>query len=267
MNNFFKKKLRPAIFAMAATTIAITAGACFKEIEQNPDDPGNPGTGGGISGNNIYSGLVAYYSFDDGTGCDATSNQVDGILLNGVTTIPGIRGTAVMLNAFQNQYFNIPYNLFAGLEKFSVSLWIMDFGPGCIFAAQNSNTTNSYYDEPYFSANQNGKFSITGGNNYSNTGIQFSYNYQNQGIQSGNWHHIVVSLNSSIAKLYIDGSLVDQTSINYHVANNNNCSKVVFGGDKEGSYDIKSSMKLDEIRIYNRELTANEVKKLYNLNY
>ena len=222
-------------------------------------------SGGGNDAIVVPGGLIAYYTFDNSNCDDMTEN---GIHASGVNTpsfpSDGSTGHYLMLNAMQGQYMNIPYNLFNGLSTFSVSFWIKDFGPGCIFAAQNSNSNNYYYDVPYFSANQNGKFFINGGD-YSNARIQFSYNYQNQGIQSGNWHHIVITLFSGTVKLYVDGSLVDQASMYYHVASNNNCSKIVFGSNKTGEgYTVSNNMKLDNIRFYNRAITNIEVQTIYN---
>lgn len=251
---------------LCAAMVFMTTG-CFKEIDPESYDPSNPG-----SGNSLNSGLIAYYSFDDGTGSDGTTNHVDGILLNGVLTTEGIRGNGVLLNGWSNQYFNIPYNLFSGLEKFSVSFWIKNFGPGCIFAAQNTSSGNRDSDVPQLFAEQSGKFFFSAYSKW--YGADFSYDYQRQGIQAEAWHHIVVTMryddsNSSgaTAKLYIDGSLVDQATVSYSKRNISQCSKVVFGGDKEGGYDVKMSMSLDEVNIYNRELTASEVRGLYNLNY
>ena len=73
--------------------------------------------------------------------------------------------------------------------------------------------------------------------------------------------HIIIN-----AILYIDGNRVDQGTPNFNQNTINGCTKVVFGGDKEGTYSYGGSMKLDEIRIYSRDLTLSEVKKLYKLN-
>lgn len=225
-------------------------------------------TSGGGGGGTIVvpGGLMAYYTFDNSNCNDITSN---GIHASGVNspTYPGDGGSGhyLSLNAMQGQYMNIPYNLFSGLTTFSVSFWIMDFGPGCIFAAQLTGNGNRDYDVPQLFAEQNGKFFFS---TYSLWyGAEFSYNYQNQGIQTGGWHHIVITMNCSsgnTAKIYIDGVLVDQATISYSANNISQCSKIAFGGNKGGGYSFSSSMKLDNIRIYNRAITNTEVQTIYN---
>ena len=248
-----KKKCTLSFLGMA---ILLLFTSCFKELD--PTDPSNPGSSG-----NVRSGLIAYYSFDDGTGVDSSGQDVDGILLNNPSTVDGVSGTGIFLNKFQNQYLNIPYSLFSGLNKFSVSFWIKDFNPGCIFAAQQTNGT--YNDVPTLWATQESKFRFSC-YQYPNGSVSFSYNYVTEGIQTGDWHHLCVTYNGAEAVLYVDGNRVDQVSANYAQNCIDGCSKVVFGGDKEGAYSYSGSMKLDEIRIYNRDLTSKEVKKLYELN-
>ena len=249
---------KTTFYAMMAMLCIAIASGCFKEID--PSNPSNPGTSG-----DVRSGMIAYYSFDDGTGKDLSGQGVDGVLLNNPSTVDGVSGTGVFLNKFSNQYLNIPYSLFSGLSKFSVSFWIKDFNPGCIFSGQTSGN-GSYSDAPAFWATQDSKFRIKcshGETEY--YGYDFSYNYVTEGIQSGSWHHIVVVYNSN-AILYIDGNRVDQGTPGFTQSAVNGCTKVVFGGNKEGTYSYCGSMKLDEIRVYNRDLTSSEVKKLYKLN-
>ena len=214
----------------------------------------------------IPGGLMAYYTFDNGDAADLSENGIDASLVH-EPSLPddGHGGHYLSLNAIQGQYMNIPYNLFNGLYRFSVSLWIKDFNPGCIFSGQTSRS-GSHDDAPAFWATQDSKFRIKCG--YGNTeqyGYDFSYNYVTEGVQSGGWHHIVVVYNSN-AILYIDGNRVDQGTPEFNQYAINGCTKVVFGGDKEGTYGYGGSMKLDEIRIYSRDLTSSEVKKLYKLN-
>ena len=98
-------------------------------------------------------------------------------------------------------------------------------------------------------------------------GNYFSYNYTN--IQAdGSWHYVVVTMesedNQGNAKLYVDGSMKDQITTTYLTGTIDDASKVSFGGTKDGLYPFSSSMKLDNIRIYNRTLSNSEVQTLYN---
>ena len=212
----------------------------------------------------IPGGLMAYYTFDNGDGTDFSENSIDASLVH-EPSLPddGHGGHYLSLNAIQGQYMNIPYNLFNGLYRFSVSLWIKDFNPGCIFSGQTSGG-GSWGDAPAFWATQDSKFRIKCANgNTEQYGYDFSYNYVTEGIQSGGWHHIVVVYNSN-AILYIDGNRVDQGTPNFNQNTINGCTKVVFGGDKEGTYGYSGNMKLDNIRIYNRALSQQEIQTIYS---
>ena len=212
----------------------------------------------------ISSGLQCFYTFDDGN----TDNGVDGVLANSATITEDGTRTYLKLNMITDDYLNIPYNLFRGLTSWSVCFWIKDFGAGNIFSGWNTGSSSAYGDAPLFWAMQDGKFKIKCRSNYMpDGGDAFSYNYTN--IQSdGSWHYIVITMesvdNQGNAKLYVDGSLKDQITTVHHTNTINDASKVSFGGTKDGLYPFSSSMKLDNIRMYNRTLSNNEVQTLYN---
>ena len=227
--------------------------------------------GGGGGGTVVVpGGLQCYYTFDNGTANDMTDNSVDAQLMNSATTVGTGNGYYLKLNQVSDDYLLIPYNLFSGLSNWSVSFWIKDFGAGNIFAAQSSSTNSyNYYDAPLLWAMQDNKLRLkcnSDGMPQSNGygGTAFSYNYTN--IQAdGSWHHVVVTMSTGgNAKLYVDGQLRDQITCSYVQNTINGCTKIAFGGSKDGLYPFSSSMKLDNIRIYNRAVSNTEVQTIYN---
>jgi len=78
------------------------------------------------------------------------------------------------------------------------------------------------------------------------------------------WHHLTVGLNSTSVLLFVDGELekvCSRASLSF-TSNAINFNDVPLGNDFNG--------KIDEMRVYNRTLTNNEVKELYikgKLNY
>ncbi|MBP5573668.1 MAG: carboxypeptidase regulatory-like domain-containing protein [Bacteroidales bacterium] len=216
----------------------------------------------------VPSGLQCYYIFDDGTANDLTDNGVDAVLMNSATTVADGARTYLKLNMITDDYLNIPYNLFRGLTSWSVCFWIKDFGAGNVFSGWNTGSSSAYGDAPLFWAMQDGKFKIKCRSSYMpDGGDAFSYNYTN--IQAdGSWHFVVVTMecenNVGNAKLYVDGSLKDQITTTHHTSTIGDASKISFGGSKDGLYPFSSSMKLDNIRIYNRTITAAEVQLIYN---
>lgn len=234
---------------------------------------GGGGGGGGGEGGTIVvpGGLQCYYTFEGDNSNDVTDNGADAIMMNSASIATDGSRKYLKLNSLTDDYLQIPYNFFHGLTDWSVSFWIKDFGAGNIFAAQNSSTNPyNYYDAPLLWAMQDNTLRIkcnNGGMPQSNGygGTSFNYNYTT--IQAdGSWHHIVVTMNGggTEAKLYVDGQLKDNINCSYQQYIIDDCSRVVFGGSKNGLYAFSSSMKFDNIRIYNRTLTNAEVQTIRN---
>jgi Concanavalin A-like lectin/glucanases superfamily len=81
-------------------------------------------------------------------------------------------------------------------------------------------------------------------------------------VQDGKWHHVVFTRVSVTLHLYIDGKL-DVDSPGGGVTNISNSASLVMGDNNPCGSPYPGS--LDDIRIYNRALSAAEVKQLYNL--
>ena len=79
--------------------------------------------------------LLAYYPFDDSTK-DSGKNGYHGVPIGAPTydeDTPSGSGKALKLNGFKGQYVNVPYPFLNGLNEYSVSFWIKDFGMGMVF--------------------------------------------------------------------------------------------------------------------------------------
>jgi len=69
-----------------------------------------------------------------------------------------------------------------------------------------------------------------------------------------NWHYVTQTYDGSSHKLYVDGVLKSSRSLTGAIATNS--SNLAFGNYLDGS--------IDSVRIYNRALSAKEVRDLYN---
>jgi hypothetical protein len=76
-------------------------------------------------------------------------------------------------------------------------------------------------------------------------------------VNTGGWHFITLTYNGNQIKLYVDGNLTSGNCPNTGVLNKPN--QVI----QVGGLDLNESF--DEVRVYNRALSADEVKQLYNL--
>lgn len=83
-------------------------------------------------------------------------------------------------------------------------------------------------------------------------------------IEPDNWHHVVGVWTGDTIQLYIDGSLsLEQTHGRDGISNTGR--PLFFGADLFNDTVIYTKMKLDDVRIYQRALAAEEVKDLFEL--
>lgn len=211
----------------------------------------------------IPQGLVSYYTFDNEDASDATENELDGILLKSpvfTTATASGKGFALNINGMKEQYMSIPYNAFKNLNKLSVSFWIKDFSIGVIFSAITSDYERSDY--PRLIATNEGTFRFyTGYDNY-NTTPPFVYEYTS--IQSSEWHYVAVTMNNDTRTLYVDGVRVDSNKSSAGGGNGHMGTKIYIGGNNDNKYNNGyMTMKIDNIRFYQRSLSDSEVKEIY----
>lgn len=213
---------------------------------------------GKFPGSDINKGLVLYYNFDNGTASDLTVNDFNGILQNNpefITETPNQKGQAIFLNGFKENFINIPYNSLGDSISYTMSLWIKDFTSGEIIKSFDSYGKDA---ELCLSASMERNFQFKTGI-YSSDIHTFS-NYNFKDIQQGSWHLITICLDAQtkLLKLYIDGYLVDNSKVIR--TNKPALIKLQIGSNS----DNPNSFKIDNFRIYNRCITAEEVKLIYS---
>lgn len=92
----------------------------------------------------------------------------------------------------------------------------------------------------------------------------------NYNLPKNQWYHIAVTTSGSFSALYINGeqigSLVTPTSISSVDWDRITTSSLKIGADPHGNPAFPIDYfkgKLDDIRIYNRALTSQEIKAIY----
>lgn len=228
-------------------------------------DENSGGTQGGIA---VSSGLKAYYTFDEGDCRDATEFELDGLPFNSPTyteDTPSGFGKAAFVNGNKQQYFSINYELFKGLKNYSIAMWLKDFSTGTIISGVTSdNNMNAQW--PRLTMQNDGTILFwTKGDSYRDN-PPFGYNYSRTGIQSSEWHHIAVTCSTNddsdcVLCLYVDGVLQDNVTSYWR---NSRELKVQIGGNGNNTFSTYASMKIDNVRIYGRTISADDVKDIYN---
>jgi hypothetical protein len=246
----------------------------------------NPGTTIPNIAGNSANGLIAYYDFDEGTvvAPDVSGNGNNIVLAgnfggNGPVISSDAIAGAGSVSFDGGSYLTAPTNLLSTLaSNFSISLWV--------------NTTQNNGDPDDYAYNGNGIISadvpglvndlipiaLTGGQVAFNTGnpddgYDDTIN-SSATVNDGYWHHIVVSRNQATGEkdIYIDGVLdtsdFDTTNLL------NDPQLLTIGAIADASNPDPSSPDytgyngydglLDDIQIYDRVLSSDEVSFLYN---
>lgn len=194
----------------------------------------------------VTGGLIAYYTFDN-ENCDDYFGEENyyGILQGTgqdptfVTDIPGTTGKA--MKCLNSKYYRITKAPDAGVSDLTFAVWVKTSKSGNIYYSDDSNS-----DRIALASNNR---VIYKGQTY---GSPRSFNIDLSRILfDGKWHHITITKEGTERKLYIDGRLYE-TLTDYRAHG----SIGFIGVDYEGL--------MDNLRIYNRALTQEEIRTIYN---
>lgn len=208
------------------------------------------------------NGLVAYYPLD-GNARDASGNGNDGVM-NGPVPTTDRFGNASSACAFDGQDDLIsiaPPNAqnFHFMGDYSIAVWIY------------ANTQKS---QSIFLANANVNppapyaLSLSGIGAYNfrvkTSGSSFGDVINHSSYPTGQWIFLTAMVQNNTMYLYADGVLLAQNSVATGTYSHSNTpiligSRLQLAGD---SFDGK----IDNIRVYNRALTQQEINALYNEN-
>src|SRR3989338_3532519 len=202
-------------------------------------------------------GLVGYWSMNEGTGSyagDSSGNKNTGTLTNGPTWVDGKRGKALNFDG-SNDYVAVSGNSTFDLSRGTIAGWFKfdDMSGGVDFA-----TGGSWLDERFvlhFGYQDNGKikFTISNGSSYNVLTSNLSPNMEE-------WYHVAVTYDGTNQKIYVNGSL-DNTGASAITPATTNVPLYI--GRTLGLAPDNSDGFIDEVRIYNRALSAAEIQALY----
>ena len=222
-----------------------------------------------ISGYN----LTLLLHFDEGSGTtasDSSGNGRNGVLTNfnfnslsGWTT--GKFSNALMFDG-SNDYVNITDDGSLSLDRVSVEVWFNRRGPGpggwdgSIVSKEAPAVGSGKYN--YYirtSANNNYKIDFNVHNSSGDACTLFSKVV----AETGKWYHVVGTSDGTSFKLYINGEVqteFDQIATCVPTTLAKDTSKSLLIGNGATFYFNGT---IDEVRIYNRALSAAEVKQQY----
>jgi hypothetical protein len=234
-------------------------GSFNSGTEQNNTAGANTGHGKviitSLATSPLNSGLVAWYPLDgNGTDQSTTANHAT---VHGATPTAdrlGVAGKALLFDGSgSNNYLEAPFNQAVSSHAFSYSIW----------AKPTATTTN--YGSPITFRN-NGR----GFNMYKMPNNTWSFWTGNGGWQkfhaqtiSLNWTALAFTHDGTTGKCYQNGVLVVSSNKSYLPAQSGALKIGAGTGNSGPTYFFKGA--LDEVRIWNRVLSAQEISSLYTM--
>ncbi len=216
----------------------------------------------------ITTGLVASYPFNTNAN-DASGNGNNGTV-NGATLTTDRFGNANSAYSFNgSQYISIADNAVLNpATSMSVAAWLQTnttYFNGGVVGKWNCAAGSGH--EQYVLQLGNDTTGVPG---YSGIYIKTSGNPQTQAINNpnysdGNWHLIVGTWDGSFVKYYFDGNLLTQRAYSGTISSINQPLEIGRYACGQGGSQNYITGKIDDVRIYNRALTACDIDSLFNM--
>jgi len=215
----------------------------------------------------LDNGLVAHYTFDDGTATDSSGNNNNGTLQGGPTPVAGNVGSGALSFDGGDDYINIPdSSVFDSLEGSSgatVAFWVKNNNQLAQFVNRDSGINGRFLTisgSSFFTMSTAWRY---GGSGTGGSALTINCNAATCPIPLGQWTHIVVMYNDPTSYVYINGVQKATTNGTGGALNTNISTPLKIGTNHLLSAFASATM--DDIRVYNRALTADEVGQLYSL--
>jgi hypothetical protein len=218
-----------------------------------------------LLGSDLPEGAVAYWAFDEGSGTIATDSIFEannGTIINGATWVsPGVSGNALSFDGI-NDYISVPHSSLVEPTNLTIEAWInIPVIPGGTDPRRwivNKNThesTQGHYALMINGSRVGAYLNIGGG-----SGNVFSAWSDTGAITANTWYHLAMTYDSSILKVYLNGALIAQTIINRTRVSGTTSLDI---GRRQDGFNYTNAF-IDEIVIYNRALTAEEIAAQYS---
>ena len=142
---------------------------------------------------------------------------------------------------------------------FAIAVWVRPRSDidGDILRKGSTATATTWYKLEHSPGTANNRFSL----NFNTSGTDATVNSP-QAYNDDQWHFVVAQRNGNKAELWIDGSMVGSTGVSGSISNTANLTV----GSKDDQDDDFINASLDEVRLYMRSFTEDEMQILYHSN-
>jgi len=204
--------------------------------------------------------LVGYWKFDEGTGttaADSSGNGNDGIINGGAVWVRGKFGNALKFDGSTN-YVNCSRTSNLDLtDAVTIEAWIQNITNYGWSQVAGRWHTDSWKEDYALTLRNSGsswlfQFVIT------NTSGNLSYVLASA-TPDFNWHHLAGTFDGRYIKIYFDGQLIGTTDLGFNQKMATSGKELLMGN----LWTQKLNGTIDEVRIYNRALSADEIWNHY----
>jgi len=201
-----------------------------------------------------FEGLIAYYPFDENSD-DKSGNENHGIVYNGAYLTSGKIEKAYYFDGVDD-YVSAPLNEFLyGNSPRTFSIWFKlesyeHKGDNLNLIMIGNEESNDGF---YIIVMANGASLCTG--QWGGGDISC---YEEH-IELGEWYHVATTFNGIESILYVNGQKIGPTSRSFDTSK----TELFIGGSSEGWE--RTNVVIDEVKIYNRALTQQEIDSLVNI--
>ena len=217
-----------------------------------------------IASASLSDGLVAYYPFD-GNADDASGHGNNGTEYGGLSYKMGVSGESASFDGIDD-YIRVPsHSSLNPVDQFSISFWVKVDGFTNVWSPivhKGGPSLSDYKNREYtvWLENTSSFLLASAGDN--------SAQYYNNACcaRLGNWTHYVgiIDRQNHRMKIYVDGILKVDANDSYSTFNNNNNDLILGWTEEIDSSFSPFKGRVDDLRIYNRALTEDDVRALYD---
>jgi len=229
---------------------------CFDSDCMGASSCGEPGE--------LPVGYLSWWRFENNANDEAENN--DGILIGDYEFVGGKIGKSVRLNG-DNDYVSIPSSSsINSLEnEITVSLWHNSAIPYSSYSSYAQlfgfyKNDDNHFMCGYTSGYPEGRLFCF---NKINSVITSNYHFSDcQALQDNVWTNLVVVINSSACKVYINGTLCETGALATNLSKIG--SDLNFRIGSTDSYSLRDfNGSIDEVIVYNRSLNSTEIGEIY----
>lgn len=219
----------------------------------------------------VSTGLVFYYDFEaaSGTNVPDVLGTYDGTINGSAVLTPtgGYNGTqGFNLDPDENGYVDIPYTGVGGTGARSMCAWIKVTGAfgtetNRILSYGENTTGNKWHTRIDNTSGHRLRVETKGGNKVVGSASV---------LNDGNWHHVAVvfpsgETNVTAHEMYVDGVLQSTYTSTSSTINTLTTNNLRIGATQVSNEDVDGIPGIvDNVRFYNRGLSAAEVLEIYN---